>query len=55
MLIDLIIVLIVVGLILYAVSLLPLPSPIGQIVQVLVILIAVLWLLRLLGVVTSFG
>lgn len=44
-LIGLIVVLIVVGLLLYVVTLLPFDAKIKQIIQVLVILLAVLWIL----------
>lgn len=50
MLITLIVYLIVLGLIYWLVSLIPLPSPFGQIVRVLFILVAVVAVLSAFGV-----
>lgn len=50
-LIGLLIVVIVFGLLFYCVSLLPLPAPWGTIARVLLLVIAIIWLLSMLGVV----
>jgi len=52
-LIQLIVVLIVLGLLLYLVSLLPLDAVIKQIIHVLIILVAILWLLSVLGLIPA--
>lgn len=49
-LVGLLVVVIVFGLLMYCVSLLPLPSPWNTIARVILILIAIVWLLNMLGV-----
>lgn len=51
MLISLLVGIIVLGALVYIVQLIPLPEPWKQIAYVLVLLIAVIWLLRILGLV----
>lgn len=53
-LINLIILLIVLGLLWWLVSLLPIPAPFNQIIMVLFILIAILAVLSLTGIVPGF-
>ena len=56
LLVTILIVGIIIWLLLYIINLLPLPAPFGQIARVIVIVIALIWLIRLLvsavGVVT---
>jgi len=54
-LITLIIFLIVVGCLIWIVRVLPLPAPFPMILQVLIILVALLWLLNGLGVLGGLG
>jgi hypothetical protein len=49
MLIDLLVLVIVVGLLFYVLSLLPLPQPWKNIATILLVLIVVLWLLGMVG------
>ena len=55
MIISLIVTLLVLGLIWWLISFLPLPSPFGQIVQVLFVILAILAVLSAFGVVSGSG
>lgn len=53
-LLNLIVVVLVVGLILYLVRMIPLPSPFPLILQALVVVAAVIWLLRAASLLPAF-
>jgi hypothetical protein len=55
MIISLIVTLIVLGLVWWLVKLLPLPQPIGSIVQVLFIILAIVVVLSAFGIIPNFG
>ena len=48
LLVTILVVGLVVWLLLYVISILPLPAPFGQVARVVVILIAVIWLIKIL-------
>ena len=51
LLINLIVAVLVVGLLIYLIRLLPLPTPFPMILQALVVVLAILWLLRVAGLI----
>lgn len=53
MLISLLVTILVIGLLVYLVQMIPLPQPWKQIALVVVIIIAIVWLLRFLGIVPA--
>lgn len=53
MLINLIISLVVLGLILYLIDMLPIDGKIKRIIHIVAIIVAILWILRALGVITG--